>query len=85
MTWLGTTMTSDKSSSVITVSSESSPKVAHLSNTFMHNTSNAHLYHVLSKYSRIDLNIKRVKNCLGTIGSSADESGSSADEPIVAR
>jgi hypothetical protein len=53
--------------------------------TFMHNTSSVLLYHGAVYYSRIDLNIKRVENCLNTTDSSANESDSSADEPIVVR
>jgi hypothetical protein len=43
------------------------------------------LNHVLSKYSRIDRNIKQVENCLNTIDSSANELDSSADAPMVVR
>ncbi|KAK2359744.1 hypothetical protein QL285_085089 [Trifolium repens] len=53
--------------------------------TLMHNTSYVHLYHGAVYYSRIDLNIKRVENCLNTTDSSANKSDSPADEPIVVR
>jgi hypothetical protein len=53
--------------------------------TFMHIMSYVHLYHGVVYYSRIDLNLKRVENCLNTTDSSANKSDSSADEPIVIR
>ncbi|KAK2454795.1 hypothetical protein QL285_002320 [Trifolium repens] len=43
------------------------------------------LSHVLCNYSGVDRDIKRVENCLNTIGPSANESDSSADELIVVR
>jgi hypothetical protein len=58
-------------------------KVVLLPNTTMHSTSNVLLFRVLSKYSRIDRNIKRVVNCLDTTDSSANELDSLANESIV--
>jgi hypothetical protein len=53
--------------------------------TFMHNTSSVLLYHGAVYYSRIDLNIKRVENCLNTTDSFANELDSSAGKSIVIR
>jgi hypothetical protein len=66
-------------------STSSSPRSFSIPNTIMHNTSNVPLFRVLSKYSRIDRNIKRVENCLDTTDSFVNELDSFACESIVIR